>query len=1238
VSKFEPVAITGIGCRFPAAHGPDEFWRLLAAGIDAIQEVPADRWSLEDLYDRDPAAAGKMNTRWGGFLSDVDAFDAAFFGISPREAMHIDPQQRLLLETTWEALEDGGIAVEKLAGQRVGVFVGVTSSDYGHKQLSDLDGIVDGYGITGSALSIAANRLSYAFDFRGPSLVIDTACSSSLVAIYEACHSLHRGESSIALAGGVNVILSPAVTIGLSKLQALAPDGRCKAFDARANGFVRGEGSGIVVLKPLANALADRDRIYAVIRGGAVNHDGRTNGLTAPNGLSQEALLRQAFSNAGVASSEIQYVEANGTGTALGDPIELNALGAVLAGGRSREARCAVGSVKTNVGTLEAASGVAGLIKLALAIQHRQLPPSLHFEKPNPYVRFDVLPLRVVTTLEHWPDHAGPARGGVSAFGFGGTNAHLVLEESAAPCGPEPSDHQSFILPISARSQPALSALAHRFLALLADDADAPPLDEICASAAVRRSHHDFRLAAVAASRSEMASIFASFLQGEQPGGVETGRRIASRRRKLAFVFPGHGSQWIGMGRELTKSEPVFAESIDKCAAALSKHVEWSLKTELELDEEHSRLDDVDVFRRAIFAVQVALAELWRSWGIKADVVVGRGTGEVAAAYVAGALTLDDAAGIVCNRRGIATDRATEPVRAQASRLPFCSARTGTRVAGAELGSSYWARNLDEPDMFREAIDKLLHDGIEVFLEISAHPTLLSTIKECMVLAKRDGVALGSLRRNEDERRSLLSSVASLYAVGKPVEWAGLFAPGRVHVPLPTYPWQRERFWFEPSAGPSAKSRGSRKQSSRLIGDHIRPVGQPAIHLWQRELSSDACPFPTGCRGNEEIVLSPSIYIEMALEAAKDTLGADTSLALAAVHFGEPLQLNRAEARKVQVILTRKDETFFEWQVCTELPGFDDQELAQFSQHARGELHVAQAETAPSAIHDALASARAHCNVEMRGADYYRALDDLQIEHPPPSQCIESIWIGEGEAVAQVGESDGESPLYQIDPAVLDAALQILVGSVTAAIQRRVTVTSMDAFRVHPRCTGSKPAWVHVRWTVASVPPTGEVRLHTGTGELVAEATGIVLSPGDGSEAAVSRSAVTAAVDPLLVPEFTREQLLEVAPGERAAVLADHLRQHIANVLRIPPAQIDLDQSLLAMGIDSLMAVELKNRIETKLGVSISLAQLIKGPTLTELAHALVGSAAGTSSELPSDADSPFSTLISAARAVRHAQ
>ena len=426
---MEPIAIIGIGCRFPGAKSPEAFWQLLRDGVDAITEVPADRWDIDALYDPNPATPGKMNTRWGGFLKQVDQFDAQFFGIIPREASSMDPQQRLLLEVAWEAIEDAGQIPERLANTPTGVFIGISTYDYGDLLLKAY-GPGDPYAGTGNTLCIAANRLSYVFDFRGPSLAVDTACSSSLVAVHLACRSLWQGECTMALAGGVNVILLPQININFTKAGFLANDGRCKTFDARANGYVRSEGAGVVILKPLSQALSDGDSIYAVIRGGAVNQDGRSNGLMAPNRWAQEAVVREAYQQAGVSPSQVQYVEAHGTGTLLGDPIEMKALGAVLCKDRSPGQYCAVGSVKTNIGHLEAAAGIAALIKVALSLKHRQIPPSLHFLKPNPHIPFDELPLRVQQTLEPWPEESRLAIAGVSSFGFGGSNAHVVLEEA----------------------------------------------------------------------------------------------------------------------------------------------------------------------------------------------------------------------------------------------------------------------------------------------------------------------------------------------------------------------------------------------------------------------------------------------------------------------------------------------------------------------------------------------------------------------------------------------------------------------------------------------------------------------------------------------------------------------------------------------------------------------------------------------------------------------------------------
>jgi acyl transferase domain-containing protein len=501
----EPVAIVGIGCRFPGgADTPERFWELLRDGVDAIREVPAERWSIDDYFDPDPDAPGKMNTRWGGFLSNIDGVDPHFFGVSPREAHSMDPQQRLLLEVAWEALEHAGISADQVAGSRTGVFIGMSAGDY-YQVLRD-GGIerFDAYTASGIAHSIASGRLSYVLGTRGPSLSIDTACSSSLVAIHEAVQSLRRGECDAALAGGVNLILTPDVSVALSRSHMMAPDGRCKAFDSRADGFVRGEGCGVLVLKRLSDAQAAGDTIVALIRGSAANQDGRSNGLTAPNGPSQEAVLREALANAQVQPGQVGFVETHGTGTSLGDPIEVQALGKVLGEARDPAQPLLIGSVKANVGHMEAAAGVGGVIKLAMALRQGQVPGQLHVQTLNPFIPWDELAVRVPTALTAWPSGpAGTRIGGVSSFGFSGTNVHLVLQQAPAPAADPgepgaPAERPLHLLTVSARQEPALRALAGGYR-----HAGAAAARRLSANAG--RTHFAHRLAVVAASPAEAA-------------------------------------------------------------------------------------------------------------------------------------------------------------------------------------------------------------------------------------------------------------------------------------------------------------------------------------------------------------------------------------------------------------------------------------------------------------------------------------------------------------------------------------------------------------------------------------------------------------------------------------------------------------------------------------------------------------------------------------------------------------
>lgn len=658
----EPVAIIGIGCRFPGgANSPDEFWRMLLGKVDGVSEVPRGRWSIDGYYHRDPAEPGHMISRRGGFLTqDVEAFDATFFGMTPREAARMDPQQRLFLETTWEALEDAGIKPDELAQTPTAVFVGTSGHDHGIIQLNPLNRYaLDTHTMSGVTNCIIANRVSYLMDLRGPSVAIDTACSSSLVAVHLACQSIRSGESPLAIVGGVNLLLNPNTTIGFSHGSFLSPDGRCKAFDGRANGYVRSEGAGVVILKLLSQAQADGDNIWAVIRGTASNQDGRTAGISLPSREAQERLLRDACADARIEPHQIQYVEAHGTGTAAGDPIEASALGRALSQGRDPGKPCVIGAVKTNIGHLESAAGIAGLIKACLVLKHKTIPGNLHLEQPNPAIPFAELKLRLPTEAEEYVAE-GPRLAGVNSFGFGGANAHAILEEATnqpareAPAQGDDGQGQPVVLPISAKSKAALNAYAQRYIEQMENGGEALRLDNLSHSAARYKSSYDHRLAVVGGSVQELVRGLRAHLAGESSDSVRAGQRLpemASARK--VFVFSGQGPQWWAMGRELLQCEPVFREMIERCDKELAKHADWSLLNEFRVAEEQSRIGETSVAQPAVFAVQVALAALWRSWGVEPDAVIGHSIGEVAASHVCGALSFEDAIKVIFHRSRI---------------------------------------------------------------------------------------------------------------------------------------------------------------------------------------------------------------------------------------------------------------------------------------------------------------------------------------------------------------------------------------------------------------------------------------------------------------------------------------------------------------------------------------------------------------------------------------------------------
>jgi acyl transferase domain-containing protein len=884
VKHTEPIAIIGMSCRFPGAGNPEEFWQLLKEGKSAIKEVPLERWKNEEFYNPNPGTPGKSISRWGGFIENVDLFDPYFFGISPREAQSMDPQQRLLLEVTWEALEQACLAPEKLAGSQTGVFVGIYSNDYSFLLFEDPEKI-NAYTGTGSSNSIAAGRISYTLDLRGPSIAVDTACSSALVAIHLACQSLRSFESDLALASGIHLVLRPEWTIAFSQARMLAKDGQCKTFDAAANGYVRGEGCGVVVLKRLSDAQRDNDNILALIRGSAVNQDGHSNGLSAPSVEAQKALLQRALVNAGVSANQISYVEAHGTGTALGDRVEAEALTAVLRPDREDSHSCAIGSVKTNIGHLEAAAGMAGIIKVILAMQHKCIPPNLNLKQLNSDLPLLDTSFFIPTQLQPWPEWVDRLRAGVSGFSFGGTNAHVILEEAPACLrtvdnGVERPWH---ILTLSAKDSQALRELAKRYEAFMSTY-PATKLADICFTANVGRSALEHRLSVRGNSAATIQQELKAFAEGTslKSGLLCISEETGNRRPKIAFLFTGQGSQYPNMAATLYKTQPVFRQALDNCAKLLLPYLPLPLLSVIYSEQtENSPLHETRYTQPAIFAVEYALAQLWQSWGILPDVVMGHSVGEYVAACVAGVFSLEDGLKLIAERgrlmqslpaggamaavftsavhleslltpygREIAIaaingpentvisgtqtavaavleqlasigieakflkvshafhsplmepiltpfEQVAQTVTFQVPRIPLIVNQTGQLLNKEEIPDAvYWRDHIRQPVQFAKGLTTLGSMGVNVCIEVGPHTVL--TGMATAALPDYAIMWLSSLRRGQEDWEQILSSLQQLHALGVSIDWAG-FERGyqRQRLSLPTYPFQRERYWIK---------------------------------------------------------------------------------------------------------------------------------------------------------------------------------------------------------------------------------------------------------------------------------------------------------------------------------------------------------------------------------------------------------------------------------------------------------
>jgi len=1109
VTAREPIAIVGIGCRFPGgASNPQKFWELLLSDTDCFTDFPADRWDARRFYDPDPDKPGKTFVKQAAFLKEsIWDFDPGFFGISHREAASMDPQQRLILEVAWEAIEDGGLLLDDLVKSPTGVFMGAFFLDhYLNSCSSDNRDLLNNYSATGVTLSMLASRISYIFDLHGPCVSMDTACSSSLVAAHFACQSIWNGECSQAFVGGVNVMSKAEVFITLSKGKYISPLARCKAFAEDAAGYARGEGAGVVILKPLSKAIQDKNPIYALIRATGINQDGQTTGITVPNPVAQAELIKRVYTLADVSPAQIQYVEAHGAGTQVGDSAEADALNTALSPGRLPENKCIVGSVKTKTGHLEAASGMAGLVKTVLSLKHKYIPGNLHYDKPNPQIPIDSMCIKIASKLKKWPEHGNqPAMAGVNSFGYGGTNAHVLLEEApfqevtsvGEDTGVE-DQSRTYFIPLSAKDENALRQMAGLYSDFLETDeyGKSISLNDLAYTLGPRRNHLTCRLALTPQTRQELCKNLRLYAQEENSQQFSAARVLPEQNRKVVFVCTGMGPQWWAMGRELLARETVFRKAIEEFDEAFTEYSGWSILHELTVSENASRMQETQVAQPANFAIQIGLAALLKSWGIVPDAVVGHSVGEVAAAYIAGALSLQDAAMVSYQRShyqqklvgqgtmlavGLSEAEATavidayddvsiaafnsetaltlsgnkkalqeiaelldshkvfnrflhveaafhsyqmekikEPllavlagIKPQKTTIDLFSTVSGKLEKGEDWGANYWWQNVRQPVHFHQAMNLLIKEQGNIFIEIGPHPVLSSYIKDAIRKSGTQGQVVATLHRKQPEQESLFETLRILYTLGVNIDWQSISPDGQ-YCRLPSYPWQKEYFRIESAAAYEDKLGAS---GHIFLNEDLR---LPHL-MWGTELNEQFFPYLKDHCVQNTVVLPGAFYVEAGL-AVNEKLTERKAGILENIVLHKALFFDNKKKYYLRFAFMQKTR---EYSVFSR-----DNTEEQWTLHASGRI-LPVGPVAPTENIN-LAALRNSCPEPLDSETFYEQLDKMGLNYGSSFRLVQQIWQGEDQVLAEIRGRDEayERDGYLLHPAVLDASFQVMAANI----------------------------------------------------------------------------------------------------------------------------------------------------------------------------------------------------------------